>query len=385
MKKLLCLFACLLISGYFYDANAQGSIGNLPMLSLLGDDIDGDDLLLVEQEMGSSVDAYRGSIRVYCRKSPNGTWDWCIDFGNNANYDLISNTYSLYSPTHGAWNILNDVGQSGNDFFDIGYAPADPGGAAVWQSRIRLDQGGHCGIGTTVPDFPLHVAGLVGAQDFITLSDRRFKDDIKNLNNSLDKISRLQGVSYTFKQAEFPDKKFDDRRHIGFIAQNVREVFPEAVYEDRNGYLAVAYQNIIPALTEAVKELNTENKNLRSENENLQTQMEQMQNRLAAIEALLNNANKNNHTVATAPSALQVVPNPSQNTHRLIYEVGSNGQVTIDLLNSNGQVLQNILRADRTNGNYEENVSVQQLLNGTYYYRISDASGTRTVSFVVAR
>ena len=58
---------------------------------------------------------------------------------------------------------------------------------------------------------------------------------------------------------------FDDRTHIGIIAQEVEEVLPELVYTDENGYKSVSYEKLTPVLIEAVKALKSENEELRSE------------------------------------------------------------------------------------------------------------------------
>ena len=55
----------------------------------------------------------------------------------------------------------------------------------------------------------------------------------------------------------FPDKAFNDRRQIGLIAQQVREVLPEIVSEDDKGYLSIGYTAIIPLLVEGIKEQET--------------------------------------------------------------------------------------------------------------------------------
>lgn len=86
-------------------------------------------------------------------------------------------------------------------------------------------------------------------------SDKRFKKDIIRLGSVAEKIQKLNGYSYKFRTDEFKEKNFDDRSHIGFIAQELKEVFPELVKEDAKGYYAVDYQGMIPVLLEAVKEL----------------------------------------------------------------------------------------------------------------------------------
>lgn len=50
------------------------------------------------------------------------------------------------------------------------------------------------------------------------------------------------------------EQAFFERKHYGFLAQDVKKVYPELVYEDNEGYLAVDYQGFIPILYETVKE-----------------------------------------------------------------------------------------------------------------------------------
>jgi hypothetical protein len=81
-------------------------------------------------------------------------------------------------------------------------------------------------------------------------SDLRLKKDIEIIPNALDKVSSVKGVTYTTIDGE--------ERRTGVIAQDIREVLPEAVQEDENGTLSVAYGNIVGLLIEAIKELKEE-------------------------------------------------------------------------------------------------------------------------------
>jgi hypothetical protein len=84
----------------------------------------------------------------------------------------------------------------------------------------------------------------------VAYSDRRLKKDIEPIVGALEKVRQLQGVS--FKRIDTND--FD----IGVIAQDVQKVLPEVVKEDKDGYLSVAYGNMVALLIEAVKELKAE-------------------------------------------------------------------------------------------------------------------------------
>jgi hypothetical protein len=91
----------------------------------------------------------------------------------------------------------------------------------------------------------VHVQGDVYADNFINLSDRRLKSDIRPLTGALSTICQLQGVHYTMRGVP----------SVGFIAQEVQQVIPEAVHPRPDGFLAVDYNRVIPLLVEAVKEL----------------------------------------------------------------------------------------------------------------------------------
>ena len=85
-------------------------------------------------------------------------------------------------------------------------------------------------------------------------SDARFKKEIQPLQSSLEKLMRVEGVTYLFDQENFPEKGFSSDLQIGFIAQDLAEIFPELVTTLDDGYLSVYYSKMAPILVEAVKE-----------------------------------------------------------------------------------------------------------------------------------
>lgn len=121
-------------------------------------------------------------------------------------------------------------------------------------SGIAIAANGNVGIGTTAPTARLHVAGDICYTGTIGgCSDARYKTDVKTLPNALDKVSRMRGVNFNWKVEEYPDEKFTEDRQTGFIAQELREILPEVVMEDANGYLSVDYGRLTPVLVEAIK------------------------------------------------------------------------------------------------------------------------------------
>jgi hypothetical protein len=95
------------------------------------------------------------------------------------------------------------------------------------------------------------VTGILYATDDLTVtSDIKIKENILTLENSLEKVKQLRGVSYNRKD------KNDGKTHIGFIAQEVQEVVPELVHYSKDMDLnTVDYQKMVPILLEAIKEL----------------------------------------------------------------------------------------------------------------------------------
>ncbi|MGO9379175.1 MAG: tail fiber domain-containing protein, partial [Dissulfurispiraceae bacterium] len=98
------------------------------------------------------------------------------------------------------------------------------------------------------------VNGTLSVTALVSVSDERYKINIRPLQQSLDKVTHLTGVSYEWKTDEYSGKGFKEGRQIGLIAQDVEKVFPELVLTDDKGYKAVAYDKLVSVLIEAVKE-----------------------------------------------------------------------------------------------------------------------------------
>jgi len=86
-------------------------------------------------------------------------------------------------------------------------------------------------------------------------SDKNYKENIKPIENALDKALKLQGVTFDWKEKE---SLLNIKEDIGFIAQDVQKVLPELVRENDNGKLSLRHQGITPILLEAIKELKAE-------------------------------------------------------------------------------------------------------------------------------
>jgi hypothetical protein len=132
---------------------------------------------------------------------------------------------------------------------------------------------GNVGIGTTAPSGLLHLNGsalftssgnLTCTGDIISfgsLSDRRLKKNIEAIdkNIALDVVSRLRGVTFDWREDIFNESK-RNTGDIGFIAQEIEELIPEAVseYTEINSgevYKSIKYERLIPYLLVTIQHL----------------------------------------------------------------------------------------------------------------------------------
>lgn len=177
---------------------------------------------------------------------------------------------------------------------------------------------------------PVHldVNGYVRATNIALDSDVRFKEDIKDVSNALNRITKLRGVSYKLKYNELkelkrrtykkdsnandgtptamPDHEFGENTpdmdspadddsspvepeetetpesipQLGLVAQEVEEIFPEAVLTDQDGYKSIAYMSLIAPIIESIKILKSENEQLKTENQKLRADINQIKKHL---------------------------------------------------------------------------------------------------------
>jgi hypothetical protein len=89
-------------------------------------------------------------------------------------------------------------------------------------------------------------------------SDRRLKDNVIPLENSLEKIMKMRGVEFDWREGTDEYETTGLRHDIGFIAQEVEDIVPDLVREGADGYLAIRDRGIPALLLEAIKELKNE-------------------------------------------------------------------------------------------------------------------------------
>ena len=150
-------------------------------------------------------------------------------------------------------------------------------------------------VGKSTSSQALDVVGSIVATGTITSSsDLRFKKNISTIDNALDKALTLRGVYYNWRVDEFKDRKFNEAKQVGFIAQEVEKIFPELVVTDADGYKSVDYARLTAVLIEALKEqqkiiagLNQKVKDNDSKVDKLTEQFSVLNQRIETLEMLV--------------------------------------------------------------------------------------------------
>ena len=109
---------------------------------------------------------------------------------------------------------------------------------------------------TSSPTFAgLTISGSIASTGDIvaySTSDKRFKSNIQLIPNALEKVSKLNGVTWTWN--EDVNEITKTTPNTGLIAQEVQEVLPEVVMEREDGHLGLDYSKMMGLLVEAIKE-----------------------------------------------------------------------------------------------------------------------------------
>ncbi len=188
---------------------------------------------------------------------------------NSGNYSIMQGYYAGYFNS-GSYSVGLGYealrSNSGNNVIALGYQAGKDNTASnvfiVKQGNVNTTPlllgdftNGYLGISTNSATARLQVGGpgdgsVALANNWNTFSDIRFKTNIEEIPNALHKVLSLEGVYF--------DWKGSGEHSLGFIAQQVQDVIPEIVFQDKNGYLSVDYSRLTPVLVEAIKEQQTQ-------------------------------------------------------------------------------------------------------------------------------
>ncbi len=127
------------------------------------------------------------------------------------------------------------------------------GGPTISVGNIYHDDTYAIHIDTNGNSLPIKIDGsarynAANSANWDILSDRRLKKNIATIENALDKLTSLRGVTYQW----IAD---DAKSHMGMVAQEVEEVFPQWVTTDGRGFKGLLTSGDTALIIEAIKEL----------------------------------------------------------------------------------------------------------------------------------
>lgn len=207
--------------------------------------------------------------------------------GGNSNGYIYGSFPALGDGIHFGYNVYyNAAGQritwaldGATSRISAGYgyvALATAGNNVAPVNRLYVATNGNVGIGTESPTQRLDVAGVVRCTSLQQTSSAIFKDDVRPLSAGLSELLRLEPVSYVWNNAApEPDR---GRHDLGFIAEDVALVLPDAVGRDASGKVTgIDYSRITVLAVQAIKEQERRHSEERAA----------LEARLAKLEALL--------------------------------------------------------------------------------------------------
>jgi len=179
-------------------------------------------------------------------------------------------SHSVYLlPSSGAGDF-NGIVQAGDAVLVFSNGAENTGALNLtpWASSasgLRITSAGVVSVDTASPPsgYVFYVNGAAaGSSGFATASDARMKTDVTTITSALETVERLRGVRYRWlPSGQRPvGKTLDlpvDKPQIGFLAQDVQKVVPEAVNAPKPGsddIYTLDQAKLIPILVEAIKE-----------------------------------------------------------------------------------------------------------------------------------
>ncbi|PHN02165.1 tail fiber domain-containing protein [Flavilitoribacter nigricans] len=283
--------------------------------------------------------------------------------------------------TWGAY-FANSGSGSGNRYGVHGYATT--GGGTKYGVY-----GDNDGVGTAYAVYANGDLAYTGTLSMV--SDRKFKKNITSFS-ALDRVMKLQPRSFDMKREEFKRMNLAAGRQFGFIAQELQEVFPELVHQQKNvitneiepgkltteeiDYLGVDYLSLVPILTQAMQQQQNMLEDKETRISALERDNETLENRLNELEALVrqmaqNNTAQGDPNVGTLSSARldQNQPNPFSGSTAISYFIPDTVRTAeIRFTDAAGRVLKSMILSERGQG--KTILETDQLSQGIYFYSL---------------
>ena len=226
--------------------------------------------------------------------------------------------------------------------------------------------------------FNVNGYGTVWCYGTYTGSDRNLKENIDSIPDALNKVLKLQGVTYNYKVERLHPNamagtilpRISPKKQIGLIAQEVELIVPEVVETREDGIKGVAYQNLVGLLIEAIKEQN-------SKVEDQDQKITQLQNDLSNCCTSKTSTGANNRSTNSIDNQptnnesswlAQNKPNPFNKETVIEYNIVQEGKGSILIFDMNGKLLKTI--PVKIPGKGSVSITANDLPAGMYYYSL---------------
>ncbi len=211
-----------------------------------------------------------------------GSPDFALDVEQNTSNNASGTVLRLKGNTTGANDNtqIRFTGKTNGDLFTIGTDISTNNGTRNFQifdlvsgaPRVTVTSTGNVGIATAAPTDTLSVNGTAskpGGGSWAVFSDERLKNIRGQFTSGLRAVMQLQPLRYEYKPNNALDIK-SEGEHIGFGAQALQKIIPEAVTRNEQGYLVVNNDPIIWTMLNAIKEQQKEIEQLKAQIRQLQ-------------------------------------------------------------------------------------------------------------------
>jgi hypothetical protein len=241
--------------------------------------------------------------------------------------------------------------------------------------QLIIKNNGDVGIATnpTTGLYKLDVNGTIRSTSLLVTSDAKFKDNVQPISNANEIINGLNGVTYQWKTEEFKDKQFSTQKQIGFIAQEVEKVLPEAVIKDANGDYAVNYIEIIPILTEALKQQSKK--------------VDYLESQISEIMSLLsNNKVTESEDINESNVLFKLFPNPvTSSILNLEVFTLDEGLVKITITDLQGKEISKTETSGCAKCVNKIGIDISHLSNGNYFATVNANGKHSSAKFVITK
>jgi len=230
----------------------------------------------IRNEAGSSIGHYMGGIDYNQSFSSLGgnpgsfTYNVMLNYNPGTSWTKVTGYWNGFGSSSGGSGTGNtNQWVSGTKYF----TPQALFNYSQYSGTIRCYISGWKCIRVSNPGNRYFTNNIYASGDVVAYfsSDRRLKNNILKIQSPLEKISKINGVTFNWNENQntYPVGKSD----VGVIAQEVEEVLPELIETRDTGYLAVKYEKLTPLLIEAIKELSTENQELKARLELIESKL----------------------------------------------------------------------------------------------------------------